>query len=359
MQTLLHTPSEESLTLAQELLESDQLVAIPTETVYGLAGNAFSPQAVTRIFEAKERPTFDPLIVHIAQPQAKPKNWVQYLDQTKIIEAQTLPKPSLAQIETLIERFWPGPLTFVLPKHSKIPDLVTSGLSTVAVRMPQHPVAQSLLKRLSFPLAAPSANRFGRISPTDAQAVSKELHGRIPLILDGGPCSVGLESTILALSPSGDWRILRPGQVTELELKHILGKSFIGVFSGRTDESTLTLAPGMLASHYAPTKPLFRLEKPISSHSPDSSDHFKSPVAALVFQDPKKIQAARPHWKLYCPSPRQDASECAQSFFSILRKMDESDAQTLVCEPCPHTGGLWSAIQDRLNRASQPLKAEL
>ena len=352
MQTLLQLANSESLALAQGLLESDQLVAIPTETVYGLAGNAFHIQAVTRIFEAKERPTFDPLIVHIAKPSERPKSWLHHLEKAHLIEVTALLASVREQVEQLIDRFWPGPLTLVLPKDPIIPDLVTSGLPTVAIRMPRHPVTQALLQKLSFPLAAPSANRFGRISPTDASAVYKELQGRISLILDGGPCSIGLESTILALLPSGQWQILRPGQVTQSELKAVLEDSLIHSFTGSNSAQIAAPAPGMLASHYAPQKPLFRLSEPVSKNT---KLRLQGPIAALVFQDPGPLAHIYPEWTFYCPSLKQDASECAQSFFSILRKMDESDAQTLICEPCPHTDGLWSAIQDRLNRASQPM----
>jgi L-threonylcarbamoyladenylate synthase len=171
------------------LLADGEVVALPTETVYGLAGNAFNPAAVAKIFAAKERPSFDPLIVHIGS-------------RTDLDPRRHRPEDIQPFVNQLADAFWPGPLTLILPKHPDVPDLVTSGLPTVAVRQSAHPVFRAINKALGQPIAAPSANRFGRISPTSATAVHKELHGRIPLIIDGGACSEGLESTILAITPA-------------------------------------------------------------------------------------------------------------------------------------------------------------
>ena len=187
--------------LAVDCLRSGDIVGMPTETVYGLAGNAFDANAVAKIFAAKERPSFDPLIVHVAKDLSS----VAKLGLAKIIHPQSM-TPSMIRItDALIQKFWPGPLTIILPKHSKIPDLVTSGLDRVGVRMPAHELAQQLLKATGLPLAAPSANRFGRISPTTAQHVAEELGTKIKYIVDGGSCTVGIESTVVTVDEDCIW----------------------------------------------------------------------------------------------------------------------------------------------------------
>ncbi|MCX7668356.1 MAG: L-threonylcarbamoyladenylate synthase, partial [Atribacterota bacterium] len=194
--------SLENIRLGAEVLRRGGLVAFPTETVYGLGAVAFFPEAVARIFEVKGRPRFDPLIVHIASREMVLSLW-QKLD----------PK-----VEMVVEKFWPGPLTLVLPKKETVPDIVTAGLSTVAVRMPAHPVALALIEMTGFPVAAPSANRFGRVSPTGAEAVKKDLGNRVDLILDGGKCELGIESTVL-LVEEGRFLLLRPGALSVEELE--------------------------------------------------------------------------------------------------------------------------------------------
>lgn len=188
-------PTAENLARAGEALRRGELVGMPTETVYGLAGNALDAEAVARIFAVKERPTFDPLIVHVA-PELR---GLDAFGEAELVDVAALDGDARTHIEALISRFWPGPLTLVLPRGARVPDLVTSGLATVAVRMPRHPVAQALIRAAQRPLAAPSANRFGRISPTSAADVQAELGDRIGLILDGGSSEVGVESTVLAI----------------------------------------------------------------------------------------------------------------------------------------------------------------
>jgi L-threonylcarbamoyladenylate synthase len=221
---------------AAALLRSGEVVAIPTETVYGLAANTFDEGAVLNIFTIKERPTFDPLIVHIAQRS----------DLHKV--AQQVP----ASAEVLMDAFWPGPLTLVLPKRPEVPDLVTSGLDSVAVRMPAHPMMIELLGSLDFPLAAPSANPFGYISPTTAQHVADQLGEKVPYILDGGPCAVGVESTIIGWEPEGGgrWVLYRPGGITTEQIEVLVGPL------GNSDKGPVPMAPGMMDSHYAPRKPV-------------------------------------------------------------------------------------------------------
>src|SRR4051812_24589184 len=192
LHTQILSPSEFNLQLCAEALKSGQLVAMPTETVYGLAGLAFNETAITEIFLAKERPRFDPLIVHVSPMLKSPSNLdfssgvVRWLDDLDLIETQQLSKNAQITLQLLAKNFWPGPLTLILPKSSKVPDLVTSGLQYVGIRMPSHRLAQKLIEATASPLAAPSANRFGRISPTTANDVFSELSGRIPFILDGG-----------------------------------------------------------------------------------------------------------------------------------------------------------------------------
>jgi L-threonylcarbamoyladenylate synthase len=216
-------------------LEKEELVAIPTETVYGLAANALNPIAVAKIFEAKERPTFDPLIVH-THALNEVENFVSDIHPALL---------KLAQV------FWPGPLTLLLPKKDIIPNLVTSGLDRVGVRIPNHSLTLELLSKLSFPLAAPSANPFGYISPTKAEHVDKQLGTKIPYILDGGACEVGLESTIVG-EENGEIIVYRLGGLSIDDIEAVVGKVFV-----QLNQSSNPKAPGQLKSHYAPKKPVY------------------------------------------------------------------------------------------------------
>jgi len=217
---------------AVELLRKGEVVALPTETVYGLAGSALNPLAVTKIFEAKERPRFDPLIIHLPN-----RKWIDRIADVPASDRQLICR--------LTDKFWPGPFSMVLPKREIVPDIVTAGLNTVAVRFSAHPVLAKIVDELDEPLAAPSANRFGRVSPTTAQHVSDELHGRIPLIVDAGPTEHGIESTIIAVR---DARIavLRRGPITNEQLSE-----FARIVS--VTEAQGISAPGQLPSHYTPT----------------------------------------------------------------------------------------------------------
>ena len=219
---------------AAKIIRHGGIVAFPTETVYGLGADAFNPLAVARIFEAKRRPYFDPLIVHVANPA----------DVKKLVEEI----PSNAK--KLTERFWPGPLTVVLFKEENIPDIVTAGLPTVAIRMPNHPMALSLIIESKCPIAAPSANPFGYLSPTTAEHVREQLGDQVDLILDGGPCPVGVESTIVSFLEE-EPRLLRPGGVSLEEIESIIGKVKISPI-----EEERPSAPGMLPKHYAPRTPI-------------------------------------------------------------------------------------------------------
>jgi L-threonylcarbamoyladenylate synthase len=304
---------------AAQLLDEGQVVGLPTETVYGLAGDGLNPQALARIFEIKQRPLFDPLILHFTDA-----------DSAFRLAARV---PDLAR--ELARRFWPGPLTLVLPKKDAVPDLATSGLPSVALRVPVHPVAQAVLRAFERPLAAPSANRFGRISPTDAAAVSTELGGAVSLILDGGPCLVGVESSVLDLS--GDRPVLlRAGGVPVEELEAVAGP----VERARpVDERPL--GPGQLKHHYAPRKPL-RLVRD-AQEIPRRAD-----AGWLVFGAPPPVFAG----VVRNLSPGGDLVEAAANFFRLLRLLDDDPrVAELFAVPLP-ARGLGLAINERLERAA-------
>ncbi|MBI3863254.1 MAG: threonylcarbamoyl-AMP synthase, partial [Planctomycetia bacterium] len=232
-------PSDAEISRAAEILRAGGLVAFPTETVYGLGANALNEQAVARIFDVKGRPRFDPLIVHIPG-----REWISRL-------AAKFPP----EAERLAERFWPGPLTLVLPKLPLVPDLVTAGCPTVGLRVPDHPVAQALLRAADLPVAAPSANPFGRISPTTAEHVREQLGAQVDLTLDGGPCRVGVESTVLQLT-TAEAILLRPGGTTVEEIEALIGKVTIATTTESGAPTSGLASPGTLSSHYAPLTPL-------------------------------------------------------------------------------------------------------
>ncbi len=306
---------------AIEILQSGRLVAIPTETVYGLAGNALDPEAIARIYETKNRPSFDPLIVHISGINELAK----YVDEI----------PDKAGL--LAERFWPGPLTLLLPKAEIIPDMVTSGMSTVAIRVPDNKLTLGLLEKLPFPLVAPSANPFGYISPTTASHVNDQLGERIDYILDGGACHVGLESTIIGF-PEGRPTIYRLGGLTIDNIREVIGEVDI-----RPHSSSNPRAPGMLKSHYAPRLP-FRL------FPENSMQRQKLPkgAAALVFQNPPAgINAL--HLRILAPDG--DLHTAAKNLFRFMRELDNMDADVICAEEVPDTG-IGKAINDRLRRAA-------
>jgi len=313
-----------AVTRAAAILRAGGLVAFPTETVYGLGAVATDARAVARIFEAKDRPHFDPLIIHLGS--------ADWLDRC-VVSAPP-------EAGRLAERFWPGPLTLVLPKRENIPDIVTSGLPTVAVRMPAHPVARALIHATGAPVAAPSANRFGQISPTTAQAVEEELGGRVDLILDGGPTQLGIESTIVAFGESGP-RLLRPGPVTLEELCECLGREVM-VASGTVAAPE---SPGMLLRHYAPRTPLQILDSPTAALSPRDCR-----VGLLAFRSaPLKHDFAI----VETLSATGDLREAAANLFAALRRLDAAGVDTIVAEPVPETG-LGRAIMDRLRKAAAP-----
>ena len=308
---------------AAELLKKGDLVGIPTETVYGLAGNALDGSAVAKIFEVKNRPSFDPLIMHISG-----------IDQVENY-ASDFPE----KLKKLAQAFWPGPLTLLLPKKEIVPDIVTSGLSRVALRVPAHSMTRSLLGLLDFPLAAPSANPFGYISPTQASHVSEQLGEKIPLILDGGPCTVGLESTIVGME-DGEVVIYRMGGLSIDAIEEVVGKVIV-----RTQSSSRPDAPGLLISHYAPRVPFLvgNLDELIAEASKSKKDFA---VLSLSRQF-EEIDASRQH----SLSKDENLNEAAQNLFAAMRQLDSSGAEVILAEYMPEVG-LGRAMNDRLRRAA-------
>jgi L-threonylcarbamoyladenylate synthase len=303
---------------AVNLLKQNEVVAIPTETVYGLAGNAFSEMAVSKIFEAKNRPSFDPLIVHIAS--------FEMLDKV----AAKVPNQYLK----VMEKCWPGPLTLLFEKSAKIPDLVTSGSDKVAVRWPQHPVMQTILESLDFPLAAPSANPFGYISPTSALHVLNQLEGKIPCIVDGGESQVGVESTILDYTQTG-WVVLRLGGISVEQIEEVVGeKVSVNVSSSRPQ------APGMLDQHYAPKTKLS-----FGDIEMGKTKYAEKNWIAMTLTP----QGIYPHNAFL--SATGNLQEAAANLFKVMRRLDDENWDIILAEKMPEMG-LGRAINDRLFRAS-------
>lgn len=307
---------------AVKLLKNGEIVALPTETVYGLAADALNPIAVAKIFEAKERPRFDPLIIHLPN-----RNWLE-----KIVD---LPAEDRQLILKLADQFWPGPFTIVLPKRDVVPEIVTAGLQTVAVRISSHPAFVEIISAFGKPLAAPSANRFGRISPTTAQHALDELEGRIPLIIDAGPTQHGVESTIVAVR-YGKIDILRRGPITQEQL------SPFGDIGAAAPEGKVS-APGQLPSHYAPKTPL-RLIDAAESFSPEQNQ-----LVGLLAWGP--VKSARNFAIVRRLSERKDLREAAANLFRYLRELDALALDLMVAERVP-AHGLGAAILDRLQRAA-------
>lgn len=305
---------------AQELLKAGELVAIPTETVYGLAGNGLNADAVAKIFKAKNRPSFDPLILH-TNTLEKVKQFVQSFP---------------AEAEQLAKHFWPGPITLLLPKSSQVPDIVTSGLDTVAVRIPKHPMSLAVLEGLDFPVAAPSANPFSYISPTSAAHVNQHLGEKIPYILDGGHCHVGIESTIIGF-PEGVPTIFRKGGTSIERIEEVIGKVAVKAHS-----SSQPQAPGMLKKHYAPKVPII-----IGNVAELLREQQDKTVGVISFQ--KDYLGDSP--LQFTLSKSGDYAEAAKNLFAALRALDGLKPEVILVELLPEQD-LGIAINDRLRRAS-------
>lgn len=318
IQKSLNMSLSREISHAAQLIREGKVVAFPTETVYGLGANALNAMAVARIFELKERPSFDPLIVHIA-------------DRTELNRLSTSNDP---RIDLLAEAFWPGPLTIILPKSDLIPDIVTSGLETVGIRMPANEIARALISEAGCPIAAPSANKFGQLSPTLAQHVAKQLPD-VDFILDGGQADVGIESTIISLNDKG-FEILRHGVITREELEKIIP------FHALPDaEKTNIVSPGMLKSHYSPEKPLYILEKGIAVPAD------RQRVGILSF----KGEDTDGYAHVEVLSHTGDLKTCAVNLFAAIHRLEEADIDCIVAQAVPETGvGL--AVMDKLRKAA-------
>jgi len=313
-------------------LARGELVGVPTETVYGLAANALDAKACRSIFTAKGRPTADPLIVHI-------HSWAQ-------LEQLAVPN---AAARALADAFWPGPLTLVLPKTSQVHDIVTSGLPSVALRMPGHALFRRLLRVCDLPLAAPSANPFGYVSPTSAEHVRASLGKRIPHILDGGPCRIGLESTIVDLRNPEAPRVLRPGAITREQIAEVLGvEVLVGRPKGPASDALPQVAPGLLKRHYSP-------RTPVSLHSALPEKIWRrgpSDEAFLLLTKPARTPGSgRLPSNIFWLDARGDLRAAARHLFGALRSLDLSGFSKIHAELAPGTG-LADAINDRLRRAA-------
>lgn len=316
----LVTATTEAIARGAEIIRSGGLVAFPTETVYGLGADAFNALAVARVFEVKNRPQFDPLIVHVADKKMVDELCAAVNDRAR----------------KLIDRFWPGPLTLVLPKRAAVPDIVTAGLPTVAVRMPAHPVALRLIEQSRTPIAAPSANPFGYLSPTSAEHVAEYLGGKVDLILDGGPCPIGVESTVLDVTQPVA-TVLRPGGLPVEEIERAIGE--VRVITGDVDEPQ---SPGQLPRHYSPRTPIRILKAEEPTIEPGKN------IGLLAFRKPDRIE---PFTLVEVLSEKGDLREAAARFFSCLHRLDKAGLDMIYAEPVPEVG-LGRAIMNRLMKAA-------
>lgn len=306
---------------AKQLLLNGELVAIPTETVYGLAANAYDSTAVNEIFLAKNRPLFNPLIVHVGN-----------IDQLKGIVKAITPAAAL-----LLHKFSPGPLTLLLPRNNLIPDIVTAGLPDVAVRIPAHPLTLSLLQEIDFPLAAPSANPFGYISPTTAAHVKRMLEGKIPYILDGGECQAGIESTIVGFRDNVPI-IYRQGIITKEDIEDCIGTTLL-------NESKKTVSPGMLDSHYSPHTPLYLTDDIASAIKKMAG----SEIGLITHNEYSNLLPVSQQILLF---KADDVKTGAAKLYAALHEMDHKGYRAIIVKKLPHYG-IGAAINDRLWRASK------
>ncbi len=327
---------------AVKLLHDGEIVVFPTETVYGLGADAFQPSALERIFAAKGRPFSDPLIVHIAHEH----------------ELELLTTKVSIDAKRLAQKFWPGPLTFILPKGSRVSPLVTAGLETVAVRMPRHPVALALISTLGSPIAAPSANRFMHVSPTTAHHVYTDLSGKVPLILDSGPCEIGVESTVLDLC-SKEPRILRPGGISLEELRTILPDVQPPIPRNaiyEVEESLAKKAPGQLLVHYTPDVPLILFdgtteEMRTSMLAEIERRHAKGEHVGILVAEEDIPTFQNTQALVYSAGGENDLMEVAVHLFAGLRSLEEAHVDAILCRNFGEQG-LGLAIRDRLLKAA-------
>lgn len=318
---IFRTETGTDILRAKQLLDKEEIVAIPTETVYGLAANAFSEKAINKVYHAKDRPTTNPLIIHVAS-----KNWI-YEVANEINE----------KAELLIQKFMPGPLTLLLPKKTFVPDIVTSGLPNVAIRFPAHPVANKLLELLDYPLAAPSANPFGFISPTTAEHVYSQMSGKIPFILDGGKCTAGIESTIIGFKNEMPV-IYRLGSITISEIEDVVGTVTIN------SDTTKTLAPGMLKKHYSPRTPLL-----LAQNVEQALNRYVGKKIGLLTYNSYSPQLQEQHQIVL--GKTTNMSVIAYNLYSAMHTMDNAGYDLIIVNKLPDEG-IGKSINDRLTRAS-------
>lgn len=332
METQVKQANQAAIEQAAELLRQGQIVAIPTETVYGIAADARCGSAVGKIFAAKGRPQDNPLIVHI-----------DGMEMLEGLVAQVSP-----QAQALAQAFWPGPLTIILPRGPQVADEVCAGLDTVAVRMPSHPVARAVITASGLPLAAPSANLSGSPSPTTAEYVRRDMEGRLPLILDGGPCEVGVESTVVSLA-GPEPVLLRPGAVTKEQMEQVLGQpvQLAGAVLEQLKEGEAARSPGMKYKHYAPKAQVTILRGSLDAFASYVKAHREADTFCLCFAGEAE----------QLPVPcveyggQNQPEQQAQRLFSALRELDEQGAGTVYAR-CPQTTGVALAVYNRLLRAA-------
>lgn len=319
----------EAIQKAASILRIGGLVAIPTETVYGLAANALDPQAVARIFQAKNRPQDNPLIVHIANLEILPKL------------ARSIPQSALA----LAQAFWPGPLTMILPKQEIVPNAVTAGLDTVAIRFPSHPIASAIIRESGLPIAAPSANLAGSPSPTNARRCVEDLSGRVEAIVDGGPCQVGVESTVITLAGETP-RLLRPGFITLEQLCGVLGDVVVdNAVLSKMEEGAKPASPGMKYKHYAPKARVVLLDGSEEDFIRFVNSQQGGKIWALAFGP--EAEGLKKPFLVMGESPEEQA----QKLFECLRELDDKGAE-LIYARCPKKTGVGMAVFNRIARAA-------
>lgn len=334
MNTLLLSDNEKDIKTAGEILSRGGLVAIPTETVYGLAANALDGNAVKNIFKAKGRPMDNPLIVHIAD----------FDDIKRFSLVSEIPEKAYK----LSERFWSGPLTMIMPKGSAIPDEVSAGLDTVAIRFPSHKTAQAVIKAAGCPLAAPSANLSGSPSPTTAAHVMSDLNGRIDAVLDGGECSVGLESTVITLAAEKP-RLLRPGGITVEQLESVIGEIEVDdAVLNRLRDDEKAASPGMKYKHYAPKAKVTLVFSSDKAYIDFVNEKNEKDTAALCYNGDAEFIKLR----TYALGDKDDYKSQAHRLFKMLRKIDGNPEIKKVYARCPKPDGVGMAVYNRLIRAA-------
>ncbi|MCB0338661.1 MAG: threonylcarbamoyl-AMP synthase [Bdellovibrionales bacterium] len=325
---MIFQSTPENIKFAARILQEGDLVGFPTETVYGLGANAYDEQAVRKIFQAKGRPFEDPLIVHVDS--------IDKIKEVAIVKDSSELEAKISQLQI----FWPGPLSVILPKRHSIPDVVTAGRNTVAVRIPNHPVALELIRIADVPIAAPSANPFGYVSPTTAQHVHDNFGKSLRVILDGGSCTVGVESSVLDLTTTPP-KLLRPGGATLEELQLVIGP--IKSFTPTNHKSDISLSPGLSDKHYSPRTKLLLYE--------DLSDDLRGKKLGLIqFSRSRDVEAASFQHKIVL-SPVGNLSEVAAKLYAAIRKLDLLGLDAIVVESCENKG-IGRAIMDRLTRAA-------